>query len=190
MAIDSTSTLQKNQTASGQYDWLAGLRENEPWLRRVIYNRVGDRDVVDDVMQEISLAITRPEIRPKESQRLSSWLYQVAVRQAYLYRRKMGRQRRHFAPASNASVDSAIGHEVDPIHWLMGREHQQGIREALKGLSETDREILMLKYGENWTYQQLADRLGVTVHTIEHRLLRSKKKLRQLLKSAHVEEVT
>ena len=172
------------------YDWLAGLKQNEPWLRRVLWNRVGDKDVVDDLMQEIGLAISRSELRPKEAGRLGAWLYQVAVRQAYLYRRKMGRYRRHVESTPVDSIE-AVGQETEnPLHWVLGREHRQAVRKALEGLREIDREILMLKYSENWTYQQLAAHLGVTVHTIEHRLLKAKKELRQLLKQAHVEELT
>ncbi|WP_437224567.1 RNA polymerase sigma factor [Planctomicrobium sp. SH661] len=172
------------------YDWLAGLKRNEPWLRRVLFNRVGDRDVVDDLMQEISLAISRPELRPRDASRLGSWLYQVAVRQAYMYRRKMGRLRRHVDSTPVEASEVPTDEAENPLHWLLGREHRQAVKKALQGLRETDREILMLKYSENWTYQQLAERLGVTVHTIEHRLLKTKKKLRQLLKQAHVEELT
>ncbi|SFJ62916.1 RNA polymerase sigma factor [Planctomicrobium piriforme] len=170
-------------------DWLAGLKQHEPWLRKVLFNRVGDRDVVDDLMQEIGLAISRPELRPQEFSRLGAWLYRVALKQSYLYRRKMGRYRKHFAGTEEA-VEAAPEHQpADPLQYLLGREHQQAVRNCLKELSETDREILMLKYAENWTYQQLGDRLGVTVHTIEHRLLKAKKRLRQLLHQANVEVV-
>lgn len=172
------------------YDWLEGLKRNEPWLRRVLFNRVGDRDVVDDLMQEISLAISRPELRPREENRLGAWLYQVAIRQAYMYRRKMGRLRRHVASQPVETSEATGDAAENPLHWLLGREHRQAVRQALHGLKELDREILMLKYSENWTYQQLADHLGVSVHTIEHRLLKAKKELRQLLKQAHVEELT
>jgi len=169
------------------YDWLAGLKRNEPWLRRVLFNRVGDKDVVDDLMQEIGLAISRPELRPREAGRLGAWLYQVAIRQAYMYRRKMGRLRRHVDPTPIEAGEVPGDSAENPLHWLMGREHRQAVRQALQGLKDIDREILMLKYSENWTYQQLADHLGVTVHTIEHRLLKAKKQLRLLLKQAHVE---
>lgn len=172
------------------YDWLGGLKRNEPWLRRVLFNRVGDKDVVDDLMQEIGLAISRPELRPEDPERLGAWLYQVAVRQAYLYRRKMGRLRRHVESTPVENQEITGNQEENPLHWLLGREHRQAVRQALQELREIDREILMLKYTENWTYQQLAARLGVTVHTVEHRLLKAKKHLRQLLRQAHLEELT
>jgi RNA polymerase sigma factor (sigma-70 family) len=188
MATQS-STVIPSTTSPESYDWLAGLRHNEPWLRRVLYNRVGDRDVVDDLMQEIGLAISRPELRPKDPSRLGSWLYQVAIRQAYLYRRKMGRMRRHVESTPVEANETPGQENENPLHWLLGNEHQQAVRKAIAGLRDIDRELLMLKYTENWTYQQLAERLGVTVHTVEHRLLKAKKNLRQLLKQAHVEEI-
>lgn len=188
MATQS-STATPTISPPESYDWLAGLRQNEPWLRRVLYNRVGDPDVVDDLMQEISLAISRPDLRPTDPTRLGSWLYQVAIRQAYLYRRKMGRMRK-YVDSTPVEANETPGHESEnPLHWVLGNEHQQAVRKAIAGLKEIDRELLMLKYTENWTYQQLADRLGVTVHTVEHRLLKAKKNLRQLLKQANVEEL-
>ncbi|HWL09018.1 MAG TPA: sigma-70 family RNA polymerase sigma factor [Planctomicrobium sp.] len=168
-------------------EWLAGLKQHEPWLRKVLFNRVGDRDVVDDLMQEIGVAISRPELRPENIDRLGAWLYRVAVKQSFLYRRKMGRYRKHFGATDDPLTTAADQHQGDPLQWLLGREHQQAVRHCLTQLHETDRDILMLKYAENWTYQELADRLGVTVHTIEHRLLKAKKRLRQLLQQAHVE---
>jgi len=189
MSIDTPSSA-PDEVAVEPYDWLAGLKQNEPWLRRVLFNRVGDKDVVDDLMQEIGLAISRPELRPREAGRLGAWLYQVAIRQAYLYRRKMGRLRRHVESTPVETVEASGQQAENPLHWLLGREHRQAVKKALEGLREIDREILMLKYSENWTYQQLATHLGVTVHTVEHRLLKAKKELRQLLKQAHVEEVT
>lgn len=188
MATIVTTTGSMSQAIQND-DWFALLKQHEPWLRKVLFNRVGDADVVDDLMQEIGLAISRPELRPSDINRLGAWLYRVAVKQSYLYRRKMGRYRRYVSGGDEA-VESAEGKDQpDPLQWLMGREHQQAVQKCLKTLGDTDREILMLKYGENWTYQQLADRLGVTVHTIEHRLIKAKKRLRQLLHQANIEVV-
>jgi RNA polymerase sigma-70 factor (ECF subfamily) len=66
----------------------------------------------------------------------------------------------------------------DPLNWLLGRERQQSIRRAIDSLPELDRQILILKHTENWSYQQLADRLGVSLNTVEYRLLQARKRLR------------
>ena len=168
------------------YDWLAALQQNEPWLRKVLYNRVGDRDAVDDLMQEIGLAISRPELRPDDENKIGAWLYRVAIRQAYLYRRKKGRFRKLVGAAAQEPGMASSAETSNPLSWLLGREHRAAVREAMNRLKATDRDILTLKYVENWTYRELAERLGVTVHTIEHRLLKAKERLRKLLNEAHV----
>jgi RNA polymerase sigma-70 factor (ECF subfamily) len=40
---------------------------------------------------------------------------------------------------------------------------------------------LLLKYKEGWGYQELAEHLGITVKTVEYRLLKARRALRALL---------
>ena len=162
------------------------MRAHEPWLRRVLFNRLGDREIVDDVLQEVGLALSRTDLRPDDESKIAPWLYRVAVRQAYLARRKLGRLRRLMNSAADLS-QAGKAEEVSPLEWLLGEERREAVRRAIQGLSELDREILILKYGESWTYKQLAERLGVSVHTVEHRLIKAKKNLRSLLKQEQVE---
>jgi RNA polymerase sigma-70 factor (ECF subfamily) len=49
---------------------------------------------------------------------------------------------------------------------------------ALEKLKPPDREILLLKYTEKWSYEQLAEHLGVSVKTVEYRLLRARRAMR------------
>lgn len=159
--------------------WIDALKSNETWLRRVLRNRLRNADEEDDVFQEVSLAVTRPELRPENRDKVAAWLYRVAIRQVLQYRRKAGRYQKLLRQSRDSSSPSRAG--ADPSVLLMRTERDEQIRAALSEMNETDREILMLKYAENWTYQQLADKLGVTKNTIEHRLVRAKKRLRATL---------
>lgn len=161
------------------------LSENEDWLRRVLFNRLRDRELVDEVFQEVGVALSRDDLRPEDSEKLPAWLYRVAVKQSYLARRKLGRFKKLLTSVQER-MPIAEHQQDDPLDWMLGVERQQAVRDAIQQLPELDREILMLKYTEGWTYKELAERLGVTVHTIEHRLLRAKKKMRQLLQSVEV----
>lgn len=78
-----------------------------------------------------------------------------------------------------ALVQSSDGQ--DALEWLVKTEQQTRVNQALQQLRPQEREILILKYTENWTYQQLADHLGASTNTIEYRLIRAKKQLRKLL---------
>ncbi len=74
-----------------------------------------------------------------------------------------------------------------PLDWLLDRERFAALREALNDLSELDREVLLLKYTEGWTYKDLAKHLGVSTHAIEHRLIKSKQRLRRQLNAVGVD---
>jgi RNA polymerase sigma-70 factor (ECF subfamily) len=61
-------------------------------------------------------------------------------------------------------------------------ETRQAVVKALAQLPSQDRQILMLKYTENWCYRQLADHLGVGTGAVEYRLIRAKNRLRSYLR--------
>lgn len=172
---------------SSAIDWPEELAKHARWLRTVVFGRLGDGHLVDDLLQEVGLAVSKADQRPNDPQKVAPWLYQVAVRQCLMFRRKIGRQKRLYQ--GYASHREAYGAETDvePMHWLMREERSASLRAALQTLPELDRQILMLKHLENWTYQQLADHLGVSIHTIEHRLLKARKALRRQLSEEGVE---
>ncbi|MEK6237281.1 MAG: sigma-70 family RNA polymerase sigma factor, partial [Planctomycetales bacterium] len=63
------------------------------------------------------------------------------------------------------------------------------VRKALEGLARRDREILLLKYTEDWSYRRLAEQLGISVSAVEARLHRARKRLREQLAALEVLEV-
>ena len=165
-------------------DWEAALEQHRPWLRKVLRCRVGDRHEVDDLLQEIALAVFRQSNRnqavlPTDPEKVAPWLYRLAVRQSINFHRKTNRKS---AAKPMADVDST-DFDSEPLDWLLAEERRGAMREALDHLRSQDREILMLKYTENWSYRQLAERLGVKERTIEYRLLKARQNLRNQLTS-------
>ena len=55
------------------------------------------------------------------------------------------------------------------------------VREAMLRLPKRDAEILLLKYEEDWSYQALADHLGISHSAVEARLHRARQRLRDEL---------
>ena len=154
--------------------------EHEGWLRTVVRSRLNEPDAVEDVMQNIALAIVKHSSMLNEVNRVSAWLYQIAVRQVLMYRRSSGRRRKmHERVAADPSVRSESS--ASPLEGLLASEKLENLQKALEELPEIDRQILMLKYAEGWSYKELASHLGVQEDTIEYRLLRARKNLRRLL---------
>ncbi len=162
-------------TASPQAIFL----EHESWLRTVVRSRLSEPDAVEDVMQNIALAIVRHKSMLHEVNRIGAWLYQIAVRQVLMHRRSSGRRRRFHDRLTADDVSRAAA--ASPLESVLACEQQQNVQQALNTLSEIDRQILMLKYSEGWSYRELATHLGVQEETIEYRLMRARKNFRRLL---------
>lgn len=155
--------------------------ENEAWLRTVVRSRVGESDAVDDIMQNIAVALVKQTDSLSEINRISAWLYQVAVKQVLMYRRTRGRRRNFEDRLSRDATPVGPTEEIGPVERVMAAEQQQLVQQAIEQLDELDRQMLMLKYSEGWTYLQLAELLGVKEDTVEYRLMKARKQMRRIL---------
>lgn len=177
----SPHTNNRNGRPSAGIDLPACFEQHRRWLRNVVAGRLIEKQAVDDVMQEVALAACNGARSVADSQAMAPWLYRVAVRQSLLYRRKQGRQRKLVNGFAQRGQPPSASRESDPLNWILATERQQNIRVAIERLAIRDREILMLKYTENWSYRQLSEHLGVSVSTVEYRLLQARKRLRREL---------
>lgn len=172
---------------SGRIDWRATLAEHDRWLRTVVLARLGERQAVDEVMQEVALAAVAQRAPLEDPSKVAPWLYRLAVVQTLLYRRKRGRGRRLVDRYAERVRPVDADEQGDPLVWLLNDERRRLVREALKRLPARDAEILLLKYSENWTYREIAARLGIGESAVEARLHRARAKLRGILQPAAVE---
>jgi RNA polymerase sigma-70 factor (ECF subfamily) len=161
----------------GGIDWTAALQQHEPWLRRVLACRIGNRHEVDDLMQEIALAVVRQQSLPQDPVSVAPWLYRLAVRQAINFHRKMGRKSH---PRPTEDLD-CVSRDQEPLYKILQREQSKAMENAIRRLGMRDRQLLTLKYSENWSYRQLAEHLGVHMKTIEYRLMKARQRLRSLI---------
>jgi len=173
-------------TGASSVDRAAVLSRNDRWLRTVVLSRVGEPQAVDEVLQEVALAAVAQPVAPI---RWAPWLYRLAVRQALLYRRKQGRERRRVDRYADEVRNSPCSSEYDPLKLLLAAEKRGRIRDAVAGLPRRDADILLLKYTEDWSYRELAEHLGLTESAVEARLHRARRRLRSELARLQVIEV-
>ena len=171
-------------------DWPTVLQQHKPWLQKVLRSRVGDSHEIEDLFQEIALAVFRqskeqrrsdgsvkPATVPSNPEKVAPWLYRLAVRQAVNFHRRANRK----SQAKPVAELDPYSHTPQPLDWMLRKEQQTNLQRALGELRPQEREILALKYTENWTYRQIAERLGVPERTVEYRLLHARKALRKNL---------
>lgn len=163
-------------------DWPSVLARHERWLRTVICARLGEPQAIDEVLQEVSLAAIRQQAPLSNPEKVAPWLYRLAVRQSLLYRRKQGRRRKLVGRYAERLQPRESGRrEGDPLGWLLAEERRAQVRAAMSRLTRRDAEILMLKYNHDWSYQALAEHLGISHSAVEARLHRARQRLREEL---------
>lgn len=158
------------------------VERHRGWLSRLVASRIGRGDSVDDVMQEVALAVARSQKTPEGECDERPWLCAIAIRQCALFLRSSYRRGRLLSRAADQLPHAVCDRlQEDPIYWLMGREDAGLVARALAALDDADRQVLAWKYVDGQSYPQVAARLGVPRHVAEYRVVTAKKRLRSLL---------
>lgn len=161
----------------GDSDAVAGLyRQYVQAITRYISYRVGDSAVVEDLTAEVFLRMVEglPDYRPTGAP-FEAWLYRIAgARVADHYRA----QRRHPTDELPEVLESG-GTPLDLR--IEQREELDALRAALQQLSEDHQTILILRFVERKSHQEVADILDRSVVAITTAQYRALKRLAELL---------
>jgi RNA polymerase sigma-70 factor (ECF subfamily) len=148
------------------------------WVRGVVFGILGRPDLVDDVCQQIWTAVWQRvgELRDVRSWR--SWLYRLAHNLAIDAGRDSTRRRTHVRGAA-ANVSDAV-RDATADRAMIGEERQR-VMAAVQGLPAIYREPFVLRHLNDWSYRQIADVMGLPVDSVETRLVRARRLLRDAL---------
>ena len=70
-----------------------------------------------------------------------------------------------------------------PVEQVTLSEQQRIVLGSIQGLPALYREPFMLRHLEAWSYRQIAEHLEVPIKTVETRLVRARRLLREALKN-------
>ena len=155
----------------------------EAYRPRVLYftlRRLRDRATAEDVIQEALLAVIAAVRKNhlKDETKLGSFVFAVAENMV----RKQFRARAREGEISEEERETrAMSWLGDPEAALLVEEQRKQVREGLKKLSSTDREVLEHCFGDPKPLEQLAKNLGVSYSSLRKRKSRALDRLRQIL---------
>jgi RNA polymerase sigma factor (sigma-70 family) len=166
-------------------DVQAALRLHGNWLRAVAIARLHGTDGLDDVMQDVAMSAVRNWKTLRSVHNARAWLYRLTVRAALMHRRTLGRARRRINEAgARATMPLDQSPVATPLESLLNRERVGQLQAVMRKLPAKDAEMLMLKHVDNCSYQEIAQRMGVTLNVVQMRLFRIRKKLRGELEAS------
>ena len=88
--------------------------------------------------------------------------------------------------AEISAVEAALAQLRPRRQARFADERKDPVRQAIAQLPRRDVEILLLKYTENWSYEQLAQHTGASESAIESRLHRARRRLRKQLAACEI----
>lgn len=157
----------------------AFVRRNDRWVRGVIYATCGSAQMVDDVVQHVWTRVWQQLGTLADPARWRGWLYTLA-RNAAIDAGQAAARRRKRQVALDETAPAA-SREMDPARRLIRDEQERRVLSAIRGLPAIYREPFILRHLDDWTYAQIAEALDMPVDTVETRLVRARRLLRQAL---------
>jgi len=163
-----------------------------PKIIRYLTRMVGDSEA-EDLTQEVFTKISQALKTFRGESQLSTWVYQIATHVA-LDRIRQRSSVRH-GEKKNLPVEAIAESEKDKDIWtgeqtasteqqVIRKEMNGCIREMIESLPENYRAVLVLSELEELKDSEIADILGLRLHTVKIRLHRARAKLKKELTTA------
>jgi RNA polymerase sigma-70 factor (ECF subfamily) len=144
-------------------------------VARFLAHLVGPAGSVPDLCQEVFLRAWQAGPRYRESGAFSAWLYRIALNVA----RDAGRRQRRTLPLGNGEW---TGQAAPPEAICAGRELAGAVAQAVAGLPEPLRVVLVLRHYEGMSFESIARLTGTPASTLKSRFAAALARLRARLR--------
>lgn len=184
---DAALVAQAQAGHAGAFDAL--VLHHQQVVFAVAVRMLGDRDEAQDVAQDAFVQAYRGLAGFRADAKFSTWLIAITLNLCRNRRRWWARRRRVIAASLDETAgteDGALPHEaVDPAplpdQEVARRERQRQVMGRLQQLRPSEREIIVLRDIEGYSYEEIAGLLRCQVGTVKSRLNRARLQLRALL---------
>jgi RNA polymerase sigma-70 factor (ECF subfamily) len=152
----------------------------------MVYRLLGNQSDACDVVQEVFLKVFRGVSAFREQSSLRTWIYRIAVNEAYNHRRWFARHCRREVPMKvegdeHTAPDLATDPGRSPFEQALANENKTLIEHALTQINPVFRTAVVLRDVQNLSYEEIADILQVSLGTVKSRILRGREALRREL---------
>jgi RNA polymerase sigma-70 factor (ECF subfamily) len=148
------------------------------WVAAILLAHMPRNAELEDLLQEVAMALVKNMDKLNDPSAVRPWLRTVAVNIA----RTAGRKhtiRKRVTPMVAADPSREPGGEPEPGERQAAREEGMRAMEIARHLPEEYREPLLLRAVRGMSYRQIADVLSVPITTIETRLTRARRMIRE-----------
>lgn len=151
------------------------------WVAAILLAHKPGEVELEDLLQDVAMTFVRTIGRLRDDAMLKPWLRTVAINAARAAGRDATRRRRYPRLSLNHEAAPAIpGSAADPADATTGRDEASRLLGLARTLPEGYREPLLLRCVRGMTYRQISELTGLPESTIETRIARGRRMLREL----------
>ena len=167
------------------------VRRHERGVLNYFYRMLQNRQVAEELTQEVFLALVKNAQRYKPTAKFTTYLYTIAsnmVSKEWLRRKRRPKVFSLFATWGGRDGDSDFhplehvsDRHADTLAAFRQDEVTEAVNEALLHLPEHQREAFVLRRFQDLSYQEIASVTKVPIGTAKSRVVRAERALRPLL---------
>ncbi len=158
----------------------------EKGVYSLAFRLVSDREDAMDITQDVFLKAYQALPRFRGDSRFSTWIYRVCVNASLDHLRRRQRVVSYSLdeplPFKESSVTREVGDDGESVQDSVETKFLgQAVLSTLKDLDTAHRVIILLSDVQGYSYQEIADILGLSMGTVKSRLHRARNMVRKLL---------
>jgi RNA polymerase sigma-70 factor, ECF subfamily len=170
------------------------MKRNEKTVVNLVYRFTGNREIANDLAQEVFLRIYRASGRFEPKAKFFTFLYRVTKNLCSNYLAKAQRRQTTSLDATRKGQnggDIPAPELVDPIgsaeEQVSRLELSAVVREAVESLPEQQREAVIMQRFQGLAYDEIAEALNLSIPAVKSRIHRAKLNLKERL-TAYLEK--
>jgi RNA polymerase sigma-70 factor, ECF subfamily len=147
-------------------------------VKKFIFALVKDEWAADDLIQETFIKVQQNLSQLREESKISSWIFRIAYNLCQDHFRKVSQS------AKNDRISAGKSKTLkEPLFQIEFEQHQMGtcVQDKIKLLPESYRTVLILFDLMEFSHQEVAEIIGISVDNVKVRLHRARKKLKTIL---------
>ena len=177
-----TDALIERCLAGDQQAWDQIVRQHWRKVFNLAYKFVGRHDEAEDLTQDVFLKIFKALHTFDRRANFQTWLISISRNLCIDHYRSVRKERETMARDVDASLLTPASRGRSPLGELEQLDLRQHIREALAELPPALREAVVLRDLQEFSYQEIADKLHLPEGTVKSRINRGRLELARQLR--------
>lgn len=162
------------------------LQQYREPLIQLLQKMTGNRDDAEDLMMESFARAFKNLKNYQPHYAFSTWLFRIATNAGIDHLRKKRLRTTSLDKTSTSAEGEEFSHDIssgqpDPEEHLISDQKREMLRKVVEQLKPRYRELILMRYYQEMSYEEIADKLNVPLGTVKAQLYRAKELLYHIL---------